>query len=55
MAIIHEEILIVKVSKLVKDNADSPRLITAETVSALEQVTQELVGAGAIVEVEEAK
>lgn len=55
MAIIHEEILIVKVSKLVKNAEQTPHLITAETVSALEQVTQELVGDGIIVEVEEAK
>lgn len=55
MAIIHEEVLIIKVSKLVKDAADAPSLITADTISALEQVAQELVGDGAIVEVEEAK
>lgn len=55
MAIIHEEILIIKVSKLVRDTADAPQLVTADTISALEQVAQELVGEGAIVEVEEAK
>jgi hypothetical protein len=55
MAIVHEEIVIIKVSKLVKDHDDAPVLITADTVSALEQVAQELIGDGAIVEVEEAK
>jgi hypothetical protein len=55
MAIIHEEVLIIKVSKLIKDAANAPRLVNADTVSALEQVTQELVGEGVIVEVEEAK
>ena len=55
MAVIHEEILVIKVSKLVKDTADAPVLVTADTVAALEQVAQELVGDGAIVEVEEAK
>lgn len=55
MAIVHEEIVIIKVSKLVKDHADAPILITADTISAIEQVAQELIGDGAIVEVEEAK
>lgn len=54
MAVIHEEVLVIKVSKLVRDAADAPRLVTAETVSALEQVAQELVGEGVIVEVEQA-
>jgi hypothetical protein len=55
MAIVHEEIVIIKVSKLVKDHADTPALITADTILALEQVAQELIGDSAIVEVEEAK
>lgn len=55
MAIVHEEIVIIKVSKLVKDHADAPILITADTISAIEQVAQELIGDDAIVEVEEAK
>jgi hypothetical protein len=55
MAIVHEEILIIKVSKLVKNTADAPLLISQDTISALEQVAQELVGNGVIVEVEEAK
>jgi hypothetical protein len=53
MAIIHEEILIVKVSKLIKETADTPHLISADTKLALEQVVQELVGDGVIVEVEQ--
>jgi len=52
MAIVHEEVLIIKVSKLVKDATNVPALITADTVSALEQVAQELIGDHAIVEVE---
>jgi hypothetical protein len=55
MAIVHEEVVIIKVSKLVKDKSDAPTLITTDIVSALEQVAQELVGDSAIVEVEEAK
>ena len=55
MAVIHEEILIIKMSKLVKDTSDAPQLVSADTIVALEQVAQELVGEGVIVEVEEAK
>jgi hypothetical protein len=55
MAIVHEEVLVIKVSKLVKDTADAPTLITADTVLALEQVAQELIGDSAIVEIDQAK
>jgi len=55
MAVIHQEVLVIKVSKLIKDSDGAPKLVTEDTVSALEQVTQELVGEGVIVEVEEAK
>ena len=54
MATIHEEILIIKVSKLVKDNSNTPQLITTDTAIALEQVAQELVGSGVVVEVVQA-
>ena len=52
MAKIYEEVIIIKLSKLVKDGADATpgTLATVETVTALEQVTQELVGEGVIVE-----
>jgi len=53
MAKIVEEMIVVKLSKLVKtgDVADS-KLASDETVAALEQVVQELVGDNIIVEVE---
>jgi hypothetical protein len=53
MAKIIENILIVKVSKLVKEGADE-NLIPTETQQALEQVAQELLGDAVIVEVERA-
>jgi hypothetical protein len=53
MAKIIENILIVKVSKLVKEGADD-NLIPNETQQALEQVAQELLGDSVIVEVERA-
>ena len=54
MAKIHEEVVVIKLSKLVKESSDSPSLASAETVAALEQVAQELVGDGVIVEIERA-
>lgn len=52
MAKIVEDIVIIKLSKLVKDsNSDSDALIGDEQVQAIEQVTQELVGDSVIVEV----
>jgi hypothetical protein len=53
MAKIVEEIVIIKLSKLVKDDIDSG-IVTEELQSALEQVAQELVGEAVIVEVEKA-
>ena len=52
MAKIVEDILIMKFSRIVKDNNSDPEpAITAENVVALEQVAQELVGDTVIVEV----
>ena len=58
MAQIHEEVIIIRLSKLVKSGtveADSLRdIANEEVVAALEQVVQELVGETVIVEVEKA-
>ena len=54
MAKVYEEVIIIKVSKLVKDDADIPLIATDEVTVALEQVAQELVGSGVIVEIERA-
>ena len=51
MAKIIEENIVIKVSKLVKQGSDES-LVPAETVLALEQVAQELLGDAVIVEVE---
>jgi hypothetical protein len=53
MAKIIEEIVIIKVSKLVKDNTEAS-IVTDDLQAALEQVAQELVGDGVVVEVEKA-
>jgi hypothetical protein len=52
MAKIVEDIVIIKLSKLVKDNNTDPDpIISNEQVQALEQVAQELVGDSVIIEV----
>jgi hypothetical protein len=53
MAKIVEEVVIIKLSKLVKDGVDTG-IVTNDLQSALEQVAQELVGDGVVVEVEKA-
>jgi hypothetical protein len=51
MAKVIENVLIIKVSKLVKGDVEQD-LIPLETQQAIEQVAQELLGDGVIVEVE---
>ena len=53
MAKVLEENIVIKVSKLVKDGAGET-LVPQETLEALEQVAQELLGSHVIVEVEKA-
>jgi len=55
MAKIHEEVVVIKLSKLVKDSDNPAPIATAEVVTALGQVAEELAGSGVIVEVESAK
>ena len=53
MAKIVEERIVIKFSKLVKgDDSDTSPTINVENALALEQVAQELVGPGVVVEVE---
>jgi hypothetical protein len=51
MAKIVEELVVVKVSQLVKDGSEGDSKVNDELVTALEQVVSELVGEGAVVEV----
>jgi hypothetical protein len=52
MAKIHEEVVVIKLSKLVKDDVStSGLLVNDDILSALEQVAQELVGDSVVVEV----
>lgn len=52
MAKIHEEVVVIKVSKLVKNDDTTTSLISEDNIAALEQVAQELLGDDVVVEVE---
>ena len=54
MAKIHEEIVVIKLSKLVKDTDAGTEIASDDIVSALQSVAEELAGAGVIVEAERA-
>ena len=54
MAKIHEEIVVIKLSKLVRDSDAGSEIATPDIVAALQSVAEELAGAGVIVEVESA-
>lgn len=51
MAKLNEQVLVVKVSKLVKDGAEPELLLTDDGLASLEAVVQELAGAGTLVEI----
>ena len=54
MAKIHEEIVVIKLSKLIKDVAEPVEIANEEMISALSSVVEELAGTGIIVEVDRA-
>lgn len=51
MAKLHEEVIVIKVSKLVRDNEDTTPILSNE-IEGLEAVVQELAGASALVEIQ---
>jgi hypothetical protein len=51
MAKIHEETVVITLSKLVKDSATGTEIVSDDIVAALQSVTEELLGAGIVVEV----
>jgi hypothetical protein len=54
MAKIHEEIVVIKLSKLVRDSDAGIEIATDDIVAALQSVAEELTGAGIVVEAERA-
>jgi hypothetical protein len=55
MAKIHEEIVVIKFSKLVKEADTADTIAGEDLVTSLAAVAEELAGAGVIVEVDTAK
>ena len=54
MAKIIEEIVVIKLSKLVRDTDAGTEIATADIVAALQSVAEELAGTGVVVEAERA-
>jgi hypothetical protein len=54
MAKIIEEVVVIKLSKLVKDNDEGSEIAGADIVAALQSVAEELAGAGVVVEADKA-
>ena len=54
MAKIHEEIVVIKLSKLVRESDAGTEIAMDDIVSALQSVAEELAGAGIVVEAERA-
>jgi hypothetical protein len=52
MATILEEVVVIKISKLVKSGESSESSVTPDILAALEGVAAELLGDGVVVEVE---
>jgi len=54
MAKLHEEVLVIKVSKLLKDSEDTTEIVSNEVLQSLEAVVEDLAGACTLVEIERA-
>jgi len=53
MAKIHEEVVVIKLSKLIKEkDSANQQITTSDICDALQAVAEELAGAGVIVEIE---
>jgi|LakMenEpi03Aug12_release.lakeMendotaPanAssembly.Ray.scaffolds.fasta_scaffold01844_21 hypothetical protein len=55
MAQIHEEVVVVKISKLAKVSDKPKSIISKDLVEALQELSEQLVEPGCIVEIETAK
>jgi hypothetical protein len=54
MAKVHEETVVITLSKLIKDTDAVGEIATPDIVAALQSVAEELVGAGVVVEADKA-
>lgn len=50
MAKLNEEMVVIKVSELLKDDADADKILSDEMLESVEAVVQELVGEAKLVE-----
>ena len=51
MAQIHEELIAIRFSKLIKPDTEIPSLVTPELIATLEAVAQEVVDSNVVVEI----
>ena len=51
MAKLNEQMLVIKVSELLRDNQPANEILNADIIGQLEQVIAELAGAGKVVEI----
>ena len=54
MAKIHEEIVVIKLSKLIRDDGAAEPIASDDIITSLQQVAEELAGASVVVETERA-
>jgi len=54
MAKVHEEVVVITVSKLVKNTESTTEIINDDIIAALGSVAEELLGQGVVVEVNKA-
>jgi len=54
MAKIQEEVIVIRVSQLVREDSESSPKVTEDVTQALIQVAEELLGTGVVVEIERA-
>ena len=54
MAKIHEEVVVIKLSKLIKNSDEVSEIATDDIVAALQSVAEELAGPGVVVEADKA-
>ncbi len=54
MAKVHEEVAVITVSKLIKNDEAGDEIITEDIIAALASVAEELLGTGVVVEVNKA-
>ena len=52
MAKLQEDVLTIKISKLIKDSDESGTVLSEELITSLEAVVQELAGTGILVEID---